>query len=140
MLIPTFEVSSEREVKRALKKLGPKIGKKPIRKGARAGAQVMAAELKKRTPKGRTGNLKRQVKVRAGKRKRDRILLLAITGDGGDGYYSRMVNYGRKAGGWHKGRVKGQLYQEAAYKASKDDANRVAAETIAKETNELLRG
>lgn len=145
MLIPKFEVSGQRAISRAMKRLGPKLAKKPIRKGARAGAKVLAAEVRRRAPK-RTGNLRKQVKVRAGKRSRNRIEVLASTGDprsanlnSGDGFYGGMVNYGRGPGGWHRGRIDGSHFIEESFDDKKEKAEQVAAETIADETNKELK-
>ena len=146
-LIPTFQLTGQKEVKRALKKLGPNLSKKPIRKGARAGAKVMAAALKKLTPKGKRKDsadggkrLKQQVKVRAWKRSRVRVGVSATLGDPDNNKaYLAAVNYERGPGGWHTGRVKGTGFVEQAFEQSKSKASRTAAETIAAETNKELR-
>lgn len=138
-----FKINGQKAINRSLKKLGPKVGKKPIRKGARAGAKVMRAEVLKRVPVGKTKRLRKQVKVRSLKVKRGDILIGATTGgkalNEGEGFYGQFQEYGRRPGGWHRGRLNAKPFIVPAFEASKDKANRLAVETIADETNKLLR-
>lgn len=135
MLGVSLKPVGQKEVNRAFKKLGAKVGKKPIRKGARAGAKVLAKELKNRTPVGRTRDLRKQVKVRAAPRKRDRILVLAVvTGDG-----AGAAEFGRGPGGWHKSDLREEPFVRPTFEAAKEKANRVAAETVASETNKEIK-
>ncbi len=84
---------------------------------------------------GQTRDLRKQVKVRSAPRKRDRILVLAtVTGDG-----AGAAEFGRGPGGWHKRDLREDPFVRPTFEATKQKANRVAAETIASETNKELK-
>lgn len=143
-LVPTFKVSGQKAIKRSFRKLGPKVGKKPVRKGARAGAKVLAKEVKRRVPVGKTKRLKKQVRVRTLKAKRGNILIGATTGgkaalNTGDGFYGQFSEYGRRAGGWHRSKLRANPFIVPAFKAKKKKANRVAVNVIVSETNKEVR-
>lgn len=144
MLIPKFSVSGGDAVAYAIKKLGNKVGKKPIRKGLRAGAKVLQTAIKQEVPV-RSGFLRKHVKVRAGKRNRDRIQVLATSGDpksnnlnSGDAWYGGAVEYGHDGGGWYQGKVKANPFIVPAFDKNKGKAERTAQDTIKAEIRKLL--
>jgi HK97 gp10 family phage protein len=63
-------VTGDRKIDRKLRALGPKVANKVVRKALRAGGKVFQAELQRNAPEGETGELKREIKVRAAKRSR----------------------------------------------------------------------
>jgi HK97 gp10 family phage protein len=150
MILPTIKLDGTAAIARAFKRLGPKIGAKPVRKGARAGAKVFAAAIRRRAPVGRRRfdrdrrgkQLKDQVRVRALKRRRGEILIAATTGgatlNAGDAFYGAMLEYGRGPGGWHESRLSPLPFIRPAFDAAKAQANRIAVQTIVRETNAEL--
>lgn len=143
MLIPKFSVSGGDAVAYAIKKLGNKVGKKPIRKGLRAGAKVFQMEMKRAAPV-RSGFLRKHIKVRSAKPKRDRLQVLATSGDpkkanlnSGDAWYGGAVEYGHAGGGWYRGKVDAKPYIRPSFDAKKQQAEKTAQDTIRAEVRKL---
>ena len=93
---------------------------------------------------GKTKRLKKQVKVRSIKKKRDDILAGAVLGgkaalNTGDGFYGQFPDGGRKPGGWHRERLKANPFIRPAFKATRNKANATAVKVIAAETNKELK-
>ena len=62
--MPAVVMHGGRELDRKLKGLGEKLGKRVMRKALKAGGQLVVQEMKKRVPRGKTGNLKRSISKR----------------------------------------------------------------------------
>jgi HK97 gp10 family phage protein len=80
--------------------LEKKLRNKVIKKGQRAGAKILAAEIKARCPV-ESGDLKRSVKVRAGKRRKGKTSIEVAIGttSNKDVYYVGFVEFGTKRNG-----------------------------------------
>lgn len=87
-----------RQVINNLKDLDKKVARQIVRKEVREGLKPVAEAVKARAPVGETGELQKNVKVRAAKgRKRGDIALEVRVGEGdfqGDQYYAAFVEYG----------------------------------------------
>ena len=125
----TFEISGQQAISRAFKKLPKKHAKKAVRKGARASAKIFAKAIKQQAPRA-TGNLRKNVKVRAGKRSTKRIVVNA-TATEKENFYGSFVQFGS-----------GQAanpFVTRAYDQSKNQAEKVASKVISTETKKLLK-
>ena len=94
--------------------------------------------MKKRVPID-TGHLKKQVKVRAGKRTRTGIFVNVVVGDGkaqnlnsGEAFYGAFNEYGTD----HQ---RQNPFIRPAFAAAKNTANQVAVETLKKEIDKEIR-
>jgi HK97 gp10 family phage protein len=99
-----IKLVGDKELLRKLDRLQKKDARKAIRRGLRAGAKILAVETKRLVPKV-TGAIKRAVRVRAGKRSRRYIAVLAMIGEGwfkGDSFYAAQQEMG-----WHAGKRTG---------------------------------
>ena len=90
-----------------LKALGPKLARKVIRQALRNGAKIINAEAvanvdKDNAPEWQdTGNLKRAIRVRAGKRRRGYITVKSTVGKAwfkGETFYGAFREWGHKIG------------------------------------------
>jgi HK97 gp10 family phage protein len=132
MFKPTIEVRGQKEIERSFKKLGPKIGKKPIRRGARAGAKIFAAKIKQNSPV-LSGQLKKSVKVRAGKQRANFIQVLARTE-----FYGVFAEYGTVNSSGNI-KQKEKPFMRPAYETEKRKANQVTVDTMADEINKEIK-
>jgi HK97 gp10 family phage protein len=82
-------------VGKLLADLDKKLRDKAIRQALREGAKVVAAAVKARAPV-ETGRLKKSVKVRAGKRKRNEISMRIDVTGGHDGPFVGAIEFGTK--------------------------------------------
>ncbi len=93
-----FSITGDKKLDRKLKKLGsPKLIKKVIKKGLRNGSKPIQKEAKRNAPVGKTGQLKKNVKLRAQKRSRKSIGVNVQVGEGdfkGDQFYAAFIEYG----------------------------------------------
>lgn len=121
-----FTITGVKEIELALKTLGPKVGRKVIRQAIRKGVKPIQAAAKADAPKGKTGLLKSAIKVRAMRRKRGRIGVVAQIGVGdfqGKSYYGAFKNFGTK-------RMPGVHFMEKAYASEKNQARDTTAREI----------
>lgn len=88
-----LKITGDRKVDKALARLDAKIAKKALRKSARESMKIVKAQAVANAPVGETGNLKKSIKVRSGKRSRSSISSQVIT-DKDKAYYSPMVEFG----------------------------------------------
>lgn len=89
-------VEGEQRVIAKLKTLPGKIEKKITRTALRKSAKLVQSKAKSLVPVGRTGQLKKQIKVRAMKRKRGRVGIMVRVWGGGftDAFYASFVQFG----------------------------------------------
>ncbi len=83
------------QFKRELETLDKKLQKQVIRQAMRAGAKVLAAEIKANAPV-ETGALKRSVKVKAGPRRKHKIIFVVEVSGGHDGPFVGFVELGTR--------------------------------------------
>ena len=97
----TVTIAGTRELAKLLKSLPENEVKKAIRKGTRAGSKVIARVAARRAPR-KTGALARSIKVRAMKRRRNRVGTVVVAGNKtftGDTFYGGFQEFG-----WHIGK------------------------------------
>jgi HK97 gp10 family phage protein len=83
-----------------LKTLEPKLAKKVLRQSIRAGAKLVLEDVKARAPV-RSGLVRSKLRVRAARRKKDRIAINVTTAEGdyvGKTFYAPMVELGHHSG------------------------------------------
>ena len=110
-----MEIVGLEELERAFLMLPAAVAKKAIRQNLRAGAKIVLAQAKENAPVD-SGDLKRSLKVRAGKRSRNTISIRVATGKDwfkGDTFYGAFVEFGTK-------RMEAQHYVQRAYETTKD--------------------
>lgn len=94
----SFKLTGLKEVDAKLEQLGKVEAAKIVRKAARTSMKEVQKEAKANAPRGETGDLARNIKVRAGKRKRDTIIINVQVGDEAfDNFYPKFVEFGTKA-------------------------------------------
>lgn len=134
------------ELDAAMRELPKKIARQGIRKPLRAGAKVVLAEAKRNAPRGVTGNLRRSLKVRAGKRKKGIISMRVTTSEGwfkGDEFYAGFVEFGTKERRHRSGRSVGAVtarkFVRKAYLATKDRVSTQLKSDIFRNINTAIR-
>jgi len=113
-----FEVQGAEEVMKKLHNMAG-AGKKILRKSMRKGAKVIQKEAKANAPVGSSKMLKKNIKVKAGKRSRETITLNVQNAAGdykGQTYYAAMVNFGTK----HQ---EAQEFMDKAFESKGDEAS-----------------
>lgn len=125
-----------------LTELDKKFQNKVIRKGLRAGGKVWQSAARGEAPV-QTGKLKRSIKVRSGKRKRDSISITVGMGAKdytGEAFYGSFIEYGYHIGkrslGDSRKAQKANPFMQRAYDQSKDEASEAAIEAMKGEINE----
>jgi HK97 gp10 family phage protein len=96
----TVKLIGGEELRRKLLTIDKKVAKQISSQALRAGAKVMLDATRRITPV-ISGTLKRSLKVRAGKRKKDRVSFQVQTRDGdykGETFYGAFVNFGHRVG------------------------------------------
>jgi HK97 gp10 family phage protein len=83
-----------RDFKKALDGLEAKVAKKLLRTSLRAGAKILAAQIKATAPVSE-GVLKRSVKVKAGKRKKNTISMDVVIEGGRDEGFVGFIEFGK---------------------------------------------
>ena len=87
-------------VEKKLKELEPKIAKKIVRDSLKAGAKPVLAAAQAKVPV-KSGLLRRNIKIRAGKRSRAGQSVVVGFKDGafkGDAFYGAFIEWGHQAG------------------------------------------
>jgi HK97 gp10 family phage protein len=131
-----FEIFGVDPVKKAFKRLEKNVARKVIRKALREAAKPVQADAKRRAPFD-TGLLRKAIKVRAMRKKRGRIGIITITGQGdykGDTFYGAFQEYGaQNTGRSRTANIPAKHYMKGAYDSKKDTARAIA-------TSEILAG
>ncbi len=92
----TVIIKGAKELLRKLKAMDTKLAKKVTRQALRKSAKPMLAAAKSRAPV-ITGGLRDSLKLRAGRRKKDRVSIAVVTAAGwfkGDQFYAAFVEVG----------------------------------------------
>lgn len=121
-----LKVLGVRRIDKALADLEPKIQKKILRDGLKAGAKIVADEAKLKVPVD-SGDLKKSIKVRAGKRAgRGKIRRTVVTGKGffkGQEFYGGFVEFGTR-------KMRARPFMRPAYEAKKKQAKNASIDEI----------
>lgn len=132
----TWVVTGIKGLDKALKALPAKIEKKVLRQAMRKGVKPIQAAAKANVPV-RSGTLKKAIKVRAMKRKKDRLGVLVIVGQGdfkGETFYGAMIEYGHFAG--KRGTPDRKFVEAKPFMRPAFETNK---EAVGKETVRLIR-
>jgi HK97 gp10 family phage protein len=121
----TFTIQGLEAILKRLRTLEPRVAKKVLRQALRKGAKRVQARVKQLAPSGPTGQVRRAIKVRAGKRTRKGSVRVNVQIGKGDfqgvTFYGAFTEYGtRRSGTGHKGQrrptgQKGQHFMERAF-------------------------
>lgn len=125
------------ELHRRLGKYTDSQGKAAMRKGCRWGAKIIMSAVKGNTPV-ETGALRRSLKVKAMKRSRSGVGVMAKFGDGwyqGETFYGAFIEFGHKIG--KSGEVKGTHFMQNAAKGVRRAASRATIQRITFELDKL---
>ena len=118
-----FTLTGVKEIDKKLKKIGPKISKKIVRKAMRPATKVVRDEAKANCPVD-SGTLRQSIKVRAGKRSRQKIELL-VTTSGTDNLFTGSAYYGGMVE-WGTAHQTAQPFMRPAYDSKKNEAKKIA--------------
>lgn len=110
----SLQLQGVTEIQRALKQLEKKVASKITRQALRKGIKEVAKKVKADTPKGESGQLKKQVKVKAAKRSRNKIGVNVVT-TSPDAFYGSFVELGTS-------KQPAQHYQKGAFDKTADKA------------------
>lgn len=124
------KVIGSRKLKRVMEGLPKKIQSKILRTGLRKAIKLVADRVRTLVPRD-TGQLRKSIKVRAGKRKRNRISITAQTGEGffkGKTYYGGFQEYGTE-----------KMQAEPFLRPAFDQRERPAAEILETEIKKLAK-
>lgn len=151
-----FVIQGMKEIDRALQALPDAVAKRVIKQAIRESLKPIRAAVRAETPVGRTGLLKKNIKIRSAKRTRkQRIWLDVGTSEKdyvGKQFYGAMVEFGhdlvrgghKKSGGRVVGHVDGRHFMERAFEstaeAAKHDAETRIRAGIEAETAKLRKG
>lgn len=122
-----FEVKGLKETIKKLQNLEPKVAKKVVRKTLRTGAKIMQTEVKQNVPVDE-GNLRKSLKVKAGKRKKGSISVAVTTSAEdnlykGDQFYGAFQEFGTS-------KMQGKHFMEQSFNAKENEARQVMTESL----------
>lgn len=126
----SFDIKGLDKLIKDLKQLEPKVQKKVVRKTLREGSKVIHREIKSNTVPVDSGDLRKSIKVRAGKRKRNTISVTIQTSDKenvftGDQYYGAFQEFGTS-------KMPGKHYMEKAFNSKEEEAKAKMMDILAK--------
>lgn len=132
----SMKVINSKKVIQKLNGMEPKVRKKIERSALRKGGQIIAVAAKSRAPV-YTGKVKKRIKVRAGKRRKNRLSVVIGTSQKdftGDQFYAGFVEFGTKErihkSGKRVGKVPATHFFEEAVKATSSQVAGVIREEI----------
>lgn len=124
----TSVVKGVKEVQRAFLELEPKVARKVVRQALRKAVKPIQAAAKADAPV-KSGKLKKAIKVRAMRRKKGRIGVLAIIGKGdfqGETWYGSVQEFGARK----RRRIRAKHFMKKAYESKKAQAAAIAEAEI----------
>lgn len=110
---------------------------KIVRKGLREASKIIADETRKNAPIGETGNLSKNTKVKAAKRKRGRIGLV-VQINSPDAHYAGWVEFGtlNEDGSW---RITPRRFMTQAFDNKEVEATQRAIESFSDEIEKIIK-
>ena len=117
---------------KAFREFGKKLLNKGLARMFRAGAKVMQREIKALMPVGETKLLRKALKVRSAKRKKDRVGMTVVHGAAdfqGPTFYGPFLNWGTKNKDGET-KIKARNYVDIGFKNGKESASRAMLETL----------
>lgn len=122
-------------VDKKLADLEKKVATKVIRQAMRKAAKPVLEAAINNAPVGETGELKKNIKIKAGKRSRYKTTLKVQTGEGdykGDTFYASFVEFGSES-------QPAQGFMRRAYDSESEKAKQIAISEIIKGLNNLKK-
>lgn len=137
-LIGNVRIKASKDVQKMLTELPPKVVKGHMRKALNAGAKPIQAEAQRRAPV-KAGELKKQIKIRAGKSRKKwaaRVKVQIVGGKRDDAFYGTMVESGtvervQKKTGRRTGRSPALKFLRGGFNDRKDEAEDIIATKLA---------
>ena len=128
----TISLVGVKELIAKLDSFTPERSRAIFRKALREAARPIQAEAKRLAPRGKTGQLQRSIKIRAGKRRAAGVSMLVQTAAGdfkGKTFYGAFLEYGTKERttkrGKNLGRVKAVEFMKQAFDNRKSEAEAI---------------
>ena len=124
----SFKVSGMEPIMKKLAGLKKSVGNKIVRNANRSGAKIFLNEMKRTVPVG-SGTLKKSLKIKTPRARKDKISISIGTGDSFSGnfagktFYGAFVNYGTK-------KQKPNLFMTLAFKLKDDVVKRTVTAMI----------
>ena len=138
------------DVNAKLVQLEKRVAKQCIQKSLRAGAKIVQRQAIANVPVG-TGNLKKSIKVRVGRRRKDGVVSIkVVTAEWTmpqltsykKHYYGAFVEFGHKQGsrklGDNRKDIEGKHFMENAYLSQKEAATAVIGQVLAREVDKAV--
>lgn len=122
-----FRITGIAEIDRALRELEPKIAKKVLRQACRKALKPVKDAAQANAPV-KSGQVKKAIKVKAGKRRRDQIRLDVTIGAGdfvGKQFYGSFLEFGTES-------IEAREFLRRAYESQQEQARRIAQAEILK--------
>jgi HK97 gp10 family phage protein len=122
-----FDVKGIAEIKKRLDQMDQKLQKKEIRAALREGAKVVRIKMLSEAPV-LSGTTRKAVKVRAGKRRKNKISVIVGVGKDwfkGSTFYAAFVEFGHKIGKRSGPLRTAQRREKAGGEAAKDSRQQV---------------
>lgn len=120
------------ELIKALRLFENKVFNKGLKKAFRDGSKIIQKAVKDETPKGSSGLLKKAIKVRASKRKKNRIGVNVQIGQGsfkGESFYGGFIEFGTK-NSEGKAKIKARRFMKKGFDKAKDSAGKRMIESL----------
>ena len=133
--MPRIVVTGIRDIDRKLRALGPKVANRVVRRALRNAAKMVRAEVQANAPEGEARDLVRSVKVRAGKRSRNKISMQVgydKSNFTNPKFVPAFVEYGTS-------RQPAQGFMRRAYEGKQDAARRQVEAEIRRGVEEAAR-
>lgn len=134
------------EILRALKEVEPKFAKKAVRKAMRVGLKPMLTAARSNAPV-KTGRIKKAIRIKAAKRKRNRVGVRIAIGDQnfvGKGFYGAFQEFGWKTGRRDsdpssRNEIPGKHFMENAFDSKGSEAMAITRDELKKNLDETVK-
>jgi len=134
------EMRGFKELEKSLLQLETKVAKKVVRQALRAGGKILLKAVKQKVPVD-TGELKKNIKVKAGKRKKGQASIFVGTSEknySGPYFYASFVEYGHLQGSRNIAKANREFVAARPYMRPSFDLTKKAVEKEI--TTKLLEG
>ena len=130
----TVRITGAKEIERMLRALPARIAGKIVRPALRAAAKEIQTEAKRLAPF-KSGLLRKNIKVRAGKRKRGRISVLVQNKAGdyrGETYYAAFQEFGYRIGSRKLGTSRKEVAGKGFMRRAGESKQKAATEIVSR--------
>jgi HK97 gp10 family phage protein len=134
------------DILKALKQLEPKFAKKAVRKAMRVGLKPILTTARANAPV-KSGKIKKAIKIRAAKRKRNRVGVRIKIGEEnfvGKGFYGAFQEFGWKTGSRksppdQRTQIEGKHFMENAFDSRGHEAMNLTRDELKKNLDETVK-